>query len=45
MSKKSKAAKPNGHSADPRSEDFKPLFLQGLPKDDRQFDAEGFKKK
>ena len=43
MSKSKKKAKHNGHSANPRSQDFKPLFLKGLPKDDRQFNSEGFK--
>jgi hypothetical protein len=44
--KKSKGKpKSNGHSADPRSKDFKPLFLKGLPLDNRQFNAEGFKGK
>jgi hypothetical protein len=44
MSKSKKKAKHNGHSADPRSEDFKPLFLKGLPKDGHQFVSSGFNK-
>ena len=43
MSKNDKRS-PKKHKPSPHEAEFNPLLLSGLPKDNKQFNAKGFKK-